>query len=330
VSRQRSAGALLLSLIAAAAGAAPVLAWHTPVRQFPGYEYAPPMLPRVLHADGSLARPFVYPLWTVDRLERRFAEDRSRPTPVRWLTAGSIVSIDESEGPWLLLGGDPLGRDVFARLLYGARLSLGVACAASAGALLLGLLIGGAAGFVGGLVDRVLMTVADFVLVLPAIYVVLAVRAALPLVLTVPQVFLALTIILSAAGWPIAARGVRAIVAGERQKEYAEAALAIGAGRARILLHHLLPATTGFLATILGMMVPAFVLTEATLSLVGLGFPVPAATWGAMLRDGWEGRAFTDAPWLMAPALLIVFTVLSLHLVSSAPRGDRPRAGTFL
>lgn len=330
MSRQRSAGALLLSLIATAAAAAPVLAWHTPIRQFPGYEYAPPMLPRLFHADGSFARPFVYPLRSVDRLERRFAEDTSRPMPVRWLLARSFVSIDESEGPWLLLGADPLGRDVFARLLYGARLSLGVACAASAGALLLGVLIGGAAGFLGGWVDRLLMIAADFVLVLPAIYVVLAIRAALPLVLSVPQVFLALTVILSAAGWPVAARGVRSIVAGERHKEYAEAALAIGAGGARILLRHLLPATTGFLATVLGMMVPAFVLTEATLSLVGLGFPVPAATWGAMLRDGWDGRAFTDAPWLMAPAVLIVLTVLSLHLMSSAPRGDRPRAGTFL
>jgi peptide/nickel transport system permease protein len=173
------------------------------------------------------------------------------------------------------------------------------------------------------------MSVADFVLVLPAIYVVLAIRAALPLVLSVGEVFAAMTVLLAGAGWPLAARGVRAIISAERQKEYAEAAHAMGAGPLRILLRHLLPSTTSFLLSIWTMMVPAFVLTEATLSFVGLGFPIPTATWGAMLRDAWQAGAFLSAPWLMAPAGAIVVTVFALHLLTAIRVVDGPQAGTF-
>jgi peptide/nickel transport system permease protein len=287
------------------------------------------MLPRVVYPDGSVGRPFVYPIRLADRLERRYEIEPDRPLPLRWLSGGTVASVDESAGPWLPLGGDPLGRDVLARLLYGARLSLGVASLAAAGAVLIGLIVGAPAGFFGGRLERVLMAVADFILVLPAMYVVLACRAALPLVLATPQVFAAITIVLAAAGWPVAARGVRAIVAAERRKEYADAAYALGAHPLRILLIHMLPATYSFLLVLWTMLVPAFVLAEATLSLVGLGFPVPTATWGAMLRDGWEGGTFTEAPWLMAPAAALVLTVFSLQLVTSAPAAERPDRGSF-
>ena len=164
------------------------------------------------------------------------------------------------------------------------------------------------------------MAVTDFVLVLPAIYVVLALRAAMPLVLSVWQVFWTLTLVLAAAGWPLVARGVRGIIAAERDKEYAEAAHSIGASPWRILQRHLLPATPGFLVGIETMMLPAFVVAEGTLTLVGLGFPVPAASWGAMLRDAWQGAAFTDAPWLMAPAVALAVTVLATQLLERRGR----------
>jgi len=238
--------------------------------------------------------------------------------PIRWLQDGVLWSADEATGPWLPLGADPLGRDVLSRLVYGARLSLAVAFTASLAAIALGVAIGGLAGFAGGRVETILMAITDFVLVLPAIYVVLALRAAMPLVLSVWQVFWTLTLVLAAAGWPLVARGVRGIIAAERRKEYAEAAHSMGASPWRILQHHLLPATTGFLLGISTMMVPAFVVAEGTLTLVGLGFPVPIASWGAMLRDAWQGAAFTDAPWLMAPAVALALTVLAMQLLSSS------------
>jgi peptide/nickel transport system permease protein len=323
VTRRRTAGATLLAVIVIAAVAAPVLSPHGPVQQFPGFENAPPMLPRIRDESGTWQAPFVRPLYVANRLERTYAATGSRQ-PIRWLAEGHLLSIDESKGPWLPLGGDPLGRDVLARVLYGARISLSLAALASLGALFLGILVGAPAGFLGGRTETVLMAVADFVLVLPAIYVALALRAALPLVLPVSQIFWSLVIVLAAVGWPVTARGVRAILAAERGKEYAEAAYSVGVHPLRILLRHLLPSTRTFLLITGTMMVPAFLLMEGTLTLVGLGFPVPTATWGAMLRDAWQGAAFTDAPWLMAPAFALVLTVLSLHLLNSGDAGDTP------
>ena len=329
MTRTRQIGAALLGMILGGACAAPILTAHTPLQQFRDFENAPPMRIRLITADGRLGYPYVNPIKLVDRLQRRYEEDRSAPIPIQWWRSASLASIDESNGPWFPLGSDSLGRDVWARMLYGSRVSLLVASSATLGALTLGVLVGGLAGFLGGRVEAALMTVADFILVLPAIYMVLAFRSALPLVLSDPQMFWSLTAVLALAGWPVAARGVRAIVASERRKEYAEAAYSVGATPWRILHYHLLPATRGFVVLTGTLMVPAFILTEGTLSLVGMGFRPPTATWGSMLREAWLSGGFADAPWSMAPAAAIVLTVLALQLLANGSRVEGREASTF-
>jgi peptide/nickel transport system permease protein len=274
------------------------------------------MPPRVVDDDGRWHAPFVYPLRLVDRLERRYVEDRATRVPLRWFAGGVLVTTVDPRVPWLPLGADALGRDVLARVLQGARLSVGLAAVAVAGALCLGALIGAIAGFSGGRADDALMRVADFVLVLPALYVVLALRAAMPLVLSTAQVFWTVTGVLALAGWPYPARVVRAIIAAERGKEYAEAARAAGASPSRILLIHLLPAARGSLALQATLLLPAFILAEATLSFVGLGFPDATPSWGLMLREAAGVGAMVDAPWLLAPAAAIVITVFGVHLTA--------------
>jgi len=175
------------------------------------------------------------------------------------------------------------------------------------------------AGVAGGLADDLLMRLSDFVLVLPAMYVVLSLRAALPLVLSTSQVFLLVAGILALVGWPIVARGVRAIVAAEREREYAQAALALGMGRGRLLVRHLLPAAAGFLATQATLVAAAFILAEATLSYVGLGFPDPAVSWGSMLQDAANVAAIADAPWTLAPAGAIFVFVFGVNLATQRP-----------
>src|SRR5262249_25969264 len=147
------------------------IAPHSPSAQFADYVYAPPVLPRVIDADGGWHRPFVYPIRLADRLERRYVEDRSRRIPFAWSPTKGLAAGVQSAAPWLPLGGDALGRDLLSRLLYGARPSLGIAAIASAGALLIGAVIGAAAGFAGGRLDDLLMRMADAVIVLPAVYV---------------------------------------------------------------------------------------------------------------------------------------------------------------
>jgi peptide/nickel transport system permease protein len=318
----RRAGAVVFAVLLAAALGAPWLAPHDPSRQLRDLAHAPPMPPRILDG-GRLRTPFVYPLRLADRLERRYEEDRTRPLP---LAEAVGRAAEPGAGAWLPLGGDALGRDVLSRLLHGARASLGVALAATILALALGALVGGIAGFAGGWVDDLLMRLTDFVLVLPVIYVVLTLRAAMPLVLSPAEVFWIMTAVFALAGWPYPARGVRALVAAERRKEYAEAARALGAGRWRILLLHLLPATRGFLTVQATLLAPAFIGAEATLSYVGFGFPAPFPSWGVMLQEAANIGVISDAPWLLLPAAAIVVAILSLQFLGDR---DTPSGLTF-
>lgn len=313
------AGLALLAIVAAGALLAPVLAPQRPGDQFPDRAFAPPMGVHIRHAAAFHA-PFVYRQVLEDRLERRFREDVRSPLTLQWFTNGRLVSVDPAGGPLLFLGADALGRDVFSRLLHGARLSLGVTALGTLCALLVGTLIGGLAGAVAGRTDTLLMLVADFVLVLPGVYLVLVLRAMLPQTLSTPHVFWLMVLLFGVAGWPHVARGVRAIVAVERESDYAEAARAAGAGPFR-LAAHLLPAARGFLGVEFALLVPALLGAEATISFLGLGFPEPAPSWGTMLQEAANVSGLLGAPWTLAPAAALFLVVLGVQ-VAGGPRAS--------
>jgi peptide/nickel transport system permease protein len=299
--------ARLIAALAIVAAAAPWLAPYDPALAHEDFLYAPPMPPHVMDA-GGLRAPFAYPITLADRLSRRYDEDRAQTRPLPWF--------GESSEPVFLLGADSYGRDLLSRLLHGARVSLTLALVSVAGALVLGALIGGLAGYRRGLVDDVLMWTADFILVLPVIYVVLVLRAVLPLMVAPETVFLIMTGVFALSGWPFVARGVRSIVAVEREKEYVVAARSVGASPWRILGRHLLPACTEHLIVQGTLLLPAFILAEATLSYVGLGFPESVATWGTMLREATNLAVMTSSPWMLAPAAAIYTVVLSVNAVT--------------
>lgn len=305
-----------LALVVLLAAAAPVLAPNDPSTTFRGFLYAPPMMPRVVDADGGWHRPFVHPLRLASRLEQRYEVDWGTRVPIVFFSNGRLASLAEpARGPWLPLGADAEGRDVLARLLFGARTSLGIALLATLGAVIIGAVAGGVAGYVGGAVDTVIMRFAEFVLVLPAVYVVLALRSALPLVLSPWHVSLLMTAIFAAVGWPWIARAVRATVAAERTRDYAAAAVSLGAGHSRVLFVHLLPACTGVLSVQAILLLPGFILAEATLSYVGLGFPDTVASWGSMLHQASNVYAIARFPWTLAPAGAIFIVTLASNLL---------------
>src|SRR5215210_1012858 len=303
----RRAG-VFLAVLSAFALFAPYLAPYDAADAFRGFLHAPPMR---LHLDG--ASPVVHPLVLADRLEQRFEPDVTRTVKLPWLERNR-------ETPVFLLGADDFGRDVLSRLLYGARTSIGLSLFATLGAITIGALAGAWAGYRGGWVDESVMRVADFVLVLPVIYVVLVLRAVLPLVLPASTVFLLVSWIFVLVGWPFVAKGVRAIVAGERNREYVQAARSLGAGPIRILVVHLIPACAGHLLVQATLLLPAFILAEATLSFIGLGFPDPVASWGTMLAGAGNYNAVARFPWTLAPAAAIFLVVLGTNLLISRAR----------
>jgi len=298
----RRAGVALLVAVVVVAVAAPWFAPNAPDRAFAGLLNAPPTLVHVW--DGGPRAPFIYRQRVVSRLEKRFETVVAEPVSLQWF------------------GDDSHGRDIFSRLVHGSRLTLALALIATLGATLIGGLVGGVSGYAGGRVDLLLSRVTEFVLVLPAIYVVLALRAALPLVVPPRTVFVSLAGIFVVLGWPTVARGVRAIIASERSRDYVSAAEALGASPTRVLLRHLLPAARGHLVMQATLLLPAFILAEATMSYIGLGFPEATPTWGTMLQDASNAALLGDAPWALAPAGAIFLVVLAVNLaVQGSGRG---------
>ena len=317
--RTRIAGVAILAVVALGAVGAPVLAPNDADARFRNLLYAPPTWPHLVY-DGYVRAGFIYRWLLVSRLEQQYRQDRSRAVPLTWFSGGKLVRSSMNAAPLMLLGADSFGRDIFGRLLYGARTSLALAVVATIGALLIGTLVGALAGMAGRTIDELLMRLAELMIVLPTVYVVLVLRAALPLVLAPSIVFTLMAAIFAAVGWPFVARGVRGIVASEQRREYAIAAQSLGAGRARLMFRHLLPACGGFVAVQATLLVPAFIVAEATLSYVGLGFSDPVASWGSMLRDASDIVAITEFPWTLAPAGAIFLVVLGFNLIVQSPQ----------
>ena len=306
----------VLGMMVLGAILAPILAPHEPEVRFDRLLNAPPTAIHIVDANGRVRAPFIYQWIRVNQLEQHYEPDHSTEVPLIWFAGRRLVqSSDEPSVPLLLLGADSFGRDVFSRLLYGARVSLGLSMTAALLAMGVGAMFGAVAGYVGGATDVVLMRMTEFVIVLPAMYVVLALRAVMPLVLTSRDVFLMLLAIFAVLGAPGIARGVRAIVRSERHLDYAAAASSLGASHVRLLVRHLLPSAGGFLATQATLLIPAFIIAEATLSFVGLGFPDPVPSWGTMLHEASNLRALADFPWLLSPAAAMFLVVFSLNVL---------------
>ncbi len=304
----------LLAMLVGMAAIGPWLAPYDAETQHRRFMAAPPMTPHIIDR-GSLRTPFVYPIRLADRMAQRYEQDRSQTRSLPWFN-------DNPNEPVFLFGADSLGRDVLSRLLHGTRISLGLALVSAAGALLLGALIGGVAGYRGGWIDDLAMRAADFVVVLPGIYVALVLRALMPLVLPAWTVFMLMTGIFAFVGWPFVARGVRGILVAERDREYVVAARSLGASNWRILGRHLLPACGEHLLVQATLLLPAFILGEATLSYVGIGFPEHVATWGTMLNDAAKLSAITRFPWTIAPAVAIFLVVLSANIILRSDKID--------
>lgn len=229
-----------------------------------------------------------------------------------------------SPGHQFVLGTDELGRDIFSRVLFGARLSLLVAVTVVAGSLLLGLLVGAVAGFYGGWRDAVLnVYVMNAFLAMPGILLAIAFVAFLGP--GIRNVILALTI----SGWVNYARLVRAQVLAAREREYVEAARSLGASDLRLLLRHILPNIVQPVIVQAAIGMAGAVLAEATLSFLGLGVPPPAASWGSMLNDA-RAHLFDAPHTVIAPAAAVMLCVLAFSFLGDALRdwADPRAAGT--
>jgi peptide/nickel transport system substrate-binding protein len=210
-------------------------------------------------------------------------------------------------------GTDDLGRDVLARTLHGTRLSLAAAVVATAITLLIAVVVGGLGGYVGAWLDGWLSLVIDASLAVPWIFLLLAVRAALPLGLPAAQAFLLVSVLVGITGWGGAALLVRAVVRQTTREEYVLAARALGATGLRLLTRHVLPATWPVVASQAAILFPSFVLAEVSLSFLGLGMSEPAASLGTLIGELRSLHVLETQPWRLAPVVVLVLLVISYN-----------------
>ena len=302
--------------------------------------YAPPTVLRFRDAGGRFhPRPFIYARRLTDPLARTYAEDVSRTYPLALFTRGytyklfGLVKTDlhlfgvrgEAGGAGTprvnLLGTDALGRDRFSRLVAATRFSLFVGPVGTLLAGLLGVLVGCLAGYAGRAADTVLMRAADAMMALPELVLILAARAAFPLVLSPASAAALLVVIFTAVGWAEVARLTRGLVLSLRRREFVLAAVSLGLSETRILLRHILPNAARPLVVQLSLMLPAFLLAETALSYLGVGVQEPAASWGNMLTAASDLTLLGRQPLtLLAPAFAIFLFVLGARLVSDGLR----------
>jgi peptide/nickel transport system permease protein len=219
-------------------------------------------------------------------------------------------------GRVFLLGSDEFGRDWYSRLCYGASVSLLVAPLAAAISLLIAVWLGIAAGYQGGWIDAFVVKASEVFIVLPWFYVVVALRAALPLTISGPTGLLVVFGVLAALGSATPARLFRGLVRSLRNREFVLAGHAAGAGTARLFRHHVLPFLVPTMQTQFLLSVPAYIVTEVTLSFLGLGVAEPTPTWGGMLAPLQQYVVLTSYPWMFAPAVVIVVVCLALQVVA--------------
>lgn len=313
---------------------APFLAPYAPNEQHRDVPAAPPTPIHFLSGPGGFLQPIVYRQIESPPASGRYREDHSVAFPLRlfprsgrYEMAGLTLTMRlfgvDKPASIFVLGSDEYGRDILSRLLHGGRVSLLLAPLATVIALCLGFLTGGVAGYFGGRIDSVITALADSFLSVPWVYLILIIRASLPLELGATEIFMFLTLVLGLAGWARPARLVRGVVLTAKERDYVIAARGFGASDAYLLWRHVLPQTKSILKAQLAVMIPAYLLAEATLSFFGLGFTEPTVSWGTLLVPLQRYSMIVSSWWLWLPAVFLIFTVACFHgLLYTSVRQD--------
>jgi peptide/nickel transport system permease protein len=232
-----------------------------------------------------------------------------------------LFSVGDPEGVVYLLGSDSTGRDVFSRLVYGARVSLFIGLLGITITTVLGFLVGGLSGYFGGRSDFIAMRLVEFMMAMPGLYLLLALRSALAPHFASDQMFFVIVIILSFIGWAGTARILRGMTLSIRQNQYVLAAESMGQSPFAILRRHILPNLVSYLLVAATLSIPGYVLGEAALSFLGLGIQEPSASWGLMLSQAQDVKVFyLNFWWLLSPGVAIFLTVIAYNVLGDVLR----------
>lgn len=294
---------------------------YAPGEQHRDFAYAPPTRLHFVTQGRFHIRPFVYRSVIVEADGFQYREDSASEYPVHFLTHKDdgfhLLAVNDPANLFLL-GTDAYGRDILSRMLFGGRISLLAAAVATLLSLLVGAILGGVAGQFGGAVDSLVMRGSELVLALPWIYLLLAIRASLPLHMEPARTFLLLSAVIGAMGWARPARLIRGAVLSAKERAFVTAARGFGASEWYLLRRHVLPQTLGIITAQAATLIPQFVAAEATLSFLGLGIGEPIPSWGNMLSVFQQFQTISSYWWLAFPLVALVAVSLTYFVLADA------------
>ena len=296
--------------------------------------YAPPQTINFFH-DGEFQGPFVYGLkyqLNMTNLKREYQEDKQSIQKIRFfcksdpykfwghVAASTHLFCPSATGTLFLLGTDRLGRDVLSRIIYGTRISLTVGLLGIIFSFIIGITIGGLAGYFGGWVDNLSQRAIEIIRSFPELPLWMALSASLPVTWSPILIYFGITIILGMLDWTGLARAVRSKLLSLREEDFALAAQLMGAKPQRIIARHLLPSFTSHLIASATLSIPSMILGETALSFLGLGLRPPITSWGVLLTEAQNMNAVELYPWIMTPVIPVIIVVLAFNFFGDGLR----------
>jgi len=296
--------------------------------------YSPPQAVRLFH-EGSFVGPFVYgraQTLDMDTLRRVYVDDTTQVQPLRFFCRGDAYDFwgmvpgnlhlmcPAEGGQAFLLGTDRLGRDVLSRVLYGARISLTIGILGVTMSFVLGIVIGGLAGYHGGWFDAVTQRVIEVLQSIPSIPLWMALAAIIPVTWSPILVYVGITVILGMLDWTGLARAVRSKLLALREEDYVLAARLMGAGSGRIIGRHMIPGFMSHLIATATLTIPGMILGETALSFLGIGLRAPITSWGILLTEARSVSIIALYPWLMFPVVPVILVILTFNFLGDGLR----------
>jgi peptide/nickel transport system permease protein len=302
--------------------------------------------PQTIHwIDDGRFRPYVFGLkGTRDPLtfKRVYVPDSEKKVRLSFFAAGEpyklfgfipmsrhLVGVEEGKAgdSLFLLGTDLQGRDLWSRLMYATQTSMTIGLVSVALSLVLGVVLGGVSGYFGGVIDTVIQRVIEILRSIPTIPLWMGLAAALPADWSVVEVYFAITIIISLIGWTELARVVRGRFISLKEEDFVMAAELLGCSKSRIIFRHMVPSFVSHIIAATTLAIPAIIISETSLSFLGLGLRPPAISWGVLLQDAQNIQALVISPWLLIPAFPVIVAVLAFNFMGD---GIRDAADPYL